>query len=799
MVKPPLSDSVTRQHTDVEAMHIPRRVRDAPLTLQTSFVGREREVARVCALLMSDQARLVTLTGPGGSGKTRLALRVVAELADAFRHGTVFIPLSPIKDAGLVLSTIANALGIHESSERSIFDLLAAALNDREMLLLLDNFEQILPAAVHIADLLAVCPNLQVLVTSRAVLRVYGERAVPVPPLELPESGSQIELAEARNAAAVRLFEDRAQAREIGFTVSPGNFRAVVDICRRLDGLPLAIELAAARIAHLPPEALLSRLTPSLPMLTGGARNLPERLRTVRAAVAWSYDLLIPEEQALFGQLAVFVGGFTLPAAESVANTGNGQKPNVMECVASLVDQSLLYLVESEADSEPRYSILETIREFGLELLIHSDAESPVRAAHASWYADFCERAQQGFETAEQHRWLRETELEQPNIRGVLGWSLEGGHPEPGFRICSSLGWFWWARGDPREGRSWLEKALARSTSIDAIVVARLQTQLAEILWSLGDYDAASDLDHQALGAFRAVDDWQGIAACLLNLGRIAQDVGNYPESRGYFERSLELFREIGDHSNVVRCLGNLGMVSLFEGDLGLAAKLQNEALVLAKENGQIHSAAKISFNLGEVQRRRGYLAPAIGLYEESLIVHEQLRERRFVAEALRGLARVAAAMGDLTDAAILAGADESIREAIAARITPEPEREAYERTIAGVRASLGDDAFKAAKASGRQFQINNREVVSEAISRLQQRALHKQEAQPPNPGGLSARELEVLALLAQGLSDREIGDALFISHRTVNGHVARMFEKLGINSRAEAAVAAVKLGIVPN
>src|SRR6266566_7380693 len=510
---------------DLPADFPPLRTLDAHannLPIQpTPFIGRAQEVQECLHLLRRDEVRLLTLTGPGGIGKTRLALQVAAQLSDLFPDGLYFVNLAPLRDPGLVLPTIAQALDLQELAEHPLLDLVKAFLREKQLLLLLDNFEQVVSAALQVAELLAACPRLKVLVTSRMGLHVQAEQEFAIPPLCVPDPRQPPEVVALAQYDALALFIQRAQATRPAFQLSHANARAVAEICLRLDGLPLAIELAAARIKLLPPQALLARLTPRLTILSSGARDVPERQQTLRNTIAWSYQLLEAQEQRLFRRLSVFVGGCTLQAIETMGAALDGEAGGVFEGVACLLDQSLLQQTESRGE-EPRLVMLETIREYAWEGLEALGERETTCQAHAAYYVALTEQAEPELDGPQPAVWLERLEREYDNLRAALQWSLEQAgegeakqRQELALRLVAGLGLFWKGRGHYREGRDFLERALAGSTAVAAPLQVKALQVAAHLAFQQGDLDRAEALFEECLPRCRDLGDTAGMAHSL--------------------------------------------------------------------------------------------------------------------------------------------------------------------------------------------------------------------------------------------------------------------------------------------
>ncbi len=675
--------------------------------LLNPLIGREIETAAIKKLLLSEDVRLVTLTGPGGTGKSSLSMQIARDVLGEFQQGVFFVALTAVADADLVAPTIAQALAIKEDRGVPLLDSIKEFFRNRRILLVLDNFEQVIVAAPLLTELLTACPYLKFLVTSRAALHVRGEHEFPVSPLSLPDASRLPSAEELARCSSVALFVSRAQAVRPDFTLNNENAAAVAEICLRLDGLPLAIELAAARIKLLPPTAMVKRMESRLKVLTGGARDLPARQQTMRGAIAWSYDLLEQDEKTLFNRLAVFVGGCSLEDAEAVCNSASALEIDFLDGVTSLVDKSLLRQKEHEG-AEGRFSLLETIREFGLEQLEQSGEADTVRTEHLKFYLGLAEKAESQLTGSSQASWFGRLEKEHDNFRAAIGYSSESGKWEEGLRLAGALWRFWEVRGHVTEGRAVLDELLSSTLNVEVSseVRAKALNGAGVLAGNQGDFDRQTAILEESLKLYKELNDKSGIAQSINNLGSIAYLQGDYERAEALYTESLGLRREIGDSWGIANSLNNLGGVAFSQNDCDRALSLHAESLQLRRKLGDKRGISMSLNNMGEVAQQQQDYRKAAALYAESLSIRKELGDRFFIVSSLHNLAEVASDRKSFERAARLFGAAEALREIIGAPL-PNAKRPNFERYVQEARDVLGRADLKASWTEGRAMSLD--------------------------------------------------------------------------------------------
>jgi len=669
-----LEQAILRQDEALSRRPLPRS--NVPVPAST-LVGRRRELDEVTSALRGP-TRVLTLTGPGGSGKTRLAIEAANVLADELGDGAFFVALDAIRDPALLLPTIAEAVAVKESGDRSLPESLAERLAGRQALLVIDNFEQLAEAAPVLSEVLEAAPGLSFLVTSRSALRVTGEQEYPLDPLDLED--------------AVALFVERARGADPRFLLTDENAAAVEEICGRLDGLPLAVELAAARTKLLPPDAMLALLDERLDLLSRGARNLPERHRALRDTVAWSYDLLGPDERILFAQLSVFGGGFTLESAVAVCNAS-------LDGVATLLDDSLL-----ERDG-PRFKMLATIREYALEqLAAEEDLEADdVRRRHAEHFLKLAESDP----VPEQAAWLARMDAERDNFREALSWSLDAREASLGLRMAAALWEFWWVRGYLAEGRGWLDEALLRGRSASPELRARALHASGSLATRQGDYESAGDLFEESLATWEELGDAAGTARSLLSMGTVAAEQGDQERAIELSERSAQLYDESGDQRGHALAISNLGGIALERGEYAKAASLSEQAYGLFETLEDSEGMAFALVNQGFAALSEKEHDRAIDLLREALRRLAELEFRDVIGYCFEGLAAVLAFTERPEEAARLLGAAEALRESLGVGLAP-AEQTTHDETVEAVRSALAEDRFGADWRHGREMPLDD-------------------------------------------------------------------------------------------
>ncbi|GAC1533555.1 MAG: hypothetical protein NVS2B7_00840 [Herpetosiphon sp.] len=820
------------------AVHLPQ--------LGQRLIGRDQDIARASMLVLDDDLHLLTFTGPGGIGKTRLALAVAQHIRGHFDADMVYVSLATLTDPVLVATTVAAALGIAEQAGQTLLDRLCTYLSPQQLLLVLDNFEHVLSAGWIIAELCRACPRLKVVVTSRSLLHVAGEHEFQVPPLMLPEHGHAG--AGLANYAALQLFVERVQLVKPDWVLTAAAAPVVAAICARLDGLPLAIELAAARITLLSPQALLARLQPGEPrrldLLGRGPRDVPVRQQTLRSTIAWSYDLLPAAEQQLFRRLAVFAGGATVAAVEAMcgvpaASTGSLPTP-ILDGLQTLLDNSLLTQME-QADGELRLVVLETIRAYALEALTASGEAPALQRAHAQYYLAVAEGAEPALVSAAQQTSLLHLEPEHDNFRAALHWSLGDGtvaHSAPvagetALRLAGALWRFWLMRGSLSEGRRWLDRVLATTNVAETHLNRyRAKALLGSGMLALyqGDPHQAATFCGESLVLFRRLDDNGGIVAALDSLANVAMRGGNLPAAAAMYAECVALRRELGDRWGTAHTLIYQGLIAWQQGAYVAARPPLEEALALCRALDDRQGIAHALQALAWVALSLDDAATSRALWTESLLICRALHDPRGTARTLQGMATTGLKLGDYTAtranlaeaftifmevgdkwfmaacvftmaslamaegqperAAHYFGAADVLKDA-SSGLMPAFQRAEYQRHIRAVRTVLGEETFLLQSAAGRAM------TPAQILAGLQQAPSGVQQSVPmptsnqartrSYPAGLTAREVAVLCLVARGLTNAQIATNLIISHRTVNAHLSSIYSKLGFNSRAAA------------
>jgi non-specific serine/threonine protein kinase len=787
-------------------------------------------------------------------GKTRIAIRAASLILNQGDWEVVFVNLAPIRDASLVRSATALAMGVPVGDQATLLSRLVQTIAERKILMVFDNFEHVIGEAVVVVDLLSHCPSLKAMVTSRMPLHVQGEQEFTVPPLVPPADKDELSVSELAGNEAVTLFMQRARAANPEFELNERNAGVIVEICSRLDGLPLALELAAARIKIFSAESLLKRLNDRLDVLTGGPRDLPSRQRTMRDAIRWSYDLLTPDEQVVFRRLAVFSGSFSLGAATEIVDfptQEEGERPeDVLDSMLSLLDKSLIIRVD-QGENEYRFRMLETIREFGLARLAEAGETDTVRRRALRFFTDLVVSFEFDLIGPNQNVILRRLDHEVGNLRLALqaGLDLEGDAPAEGVRLASGLWRYWLVRGQLGEGSRWLSRSLNTATNVPAGVRALALNNLGNLALELSQYTKAHACYAQSKELYESIDDISGVGDELNNMGLLELIQGKFDAARVLLERSLAIRRQIGDTIALPNTLSNLGDIACFEEDYDLSAAYHSEALAIRREIGNKRGIALSLSNLGmvaylrgdtdaaarwydegmeyaaelddtfgkagillgqgKVAVRRGKFKEGMRLLTQALFILRQMGSRRLMADVVDALAAAAARDGRWVSSARLIGSITTMREGHQIGITHRSRLEINE-LLTELHAQLGEDGFNAAFEAGKrqalEIAVDEAIALANAISAAEDERLAREAALAGGDAGdlaaeelgLTPREREVLTLLARGLSDKEIADGLFISPRTAMTHVGNILAKLGVNKRTLAASVAVRRGLVP-
>ena len=763
-----------------------------PLEL-SSFVGREKELAEVKRLLES--TRLLTLTGSGGCGKTRLALAVASEVVEDFEDGVWMVDLASLADPALVPQAIASTLGVREQPGRSLVETLSDYLGSRKVLLVLDNCEHLIETCAGLAEtLLRSCPKLRILATSREALGIVGEVAWPVPSLSLPDLRRLPAVESLPRYESARLFVERAVAVKPSFALTERNAPAVAQVCYRMDGIPLAIELAAARARVMSVEQIADRLDDSFGLLSAGSRTAMPRHRTLHATMEWSHELLPEEERTLFRRLSVFAGGFSLEAAESVCAGEDLEQDEVLVLLSHLVDKSLVLVAEQ--DGEARYRLLETVRQYSWEKLSESGEAGRVCERHAGHYLALAQEAEPELKGEGQVAWLERLEREHDNLRVAMRWLLDRGESEEAARLGWALWLFWGIRAHFAEGQRSMEQALSAEGGAAMSASARAKALYVAGMMAnyQGDHRSAETLVEESLGLFRELEDKLGTAYALSNAGFAALGQGQPQKAITLTEDAVDLFLEEDEKWGAAIELGFLAVAWRDQGDHRRAKQLAERGLALSREVGERQTLCTALYTLATLAQAEGDHERARDLFEEGLTLSAELGNEADVAHCLEGLASIAGAEGRVVRAAHLWGAEEALLEKIEAAVyTYVPDRSLHQSHVAAAQARIGEEAWGAAWKEGRAMNLE------QAIEYALEPGPSPGPAATPQtyPAGLSAREVEVLRLVARGLTNAKIAEKLFLSSRTVDWHLSSIYRKLGVHSRTEATRFAVEHGLL--